>query len=54
MPTLSSSVLYSMQYFAEHGLGSLLVLEYLYFLFQVQDRRNNMQESLTLAVKEYQ
>ncbi|KAI6018020.1 hypothetical protein PISMIDRAFT_688843 [Pisolithus microcarpus 441] len=54
MPTLSSSVLYSRQYIAEQGLGSILVFEYLYFLLQVQNGRNNMQDSLTLAVKEYQ
>ncbi|KIK22643.1 hypothetical protein PISMIDRAFT_680059 [Pisolithus microcarpus 441] len=53
MPTLSISKQYSMQYVAEHGLGSILVFEYLY-LFQVQNGRNNMQEGLTLAVKEYQ
>ncbi|KIK22271.1 hypothetical protein PISMIDRAFT_680487, partial [Pisolithus microcarpus 441] len=54
MPTMSSSVQYSMQYYAEHGLGSILVFEYLYFLLQVQDGRNNIQECLNLAVKEYQ
>ncbi|KIK13873.1 hypothetical protein PISMIDRAFT_688366 [Pisolithus microcarpus 441] len=54
MPTLSSSMQYSRQYYAEHGLGSILVFEYLYFLLQVPDGRNNMQDCLTLAVKEYQ
>ncbi|KAI6014634.1 hypothetical protein EDC04DRAFT_2608985 [Pisolithus marmoratus] len=34
MPPLSDSVLYSMQYTAEQGIGTVLVLEYLYFLLQ--------------------
>ncbi|KAI6018549.1 hypothetical protein BKA83DRAFT_4313311, partial [Pisolithus microcarpus] len=54
MPMLSSSMWYSRHYYAELGLGSILVFEYLYFLLQMQDGRNNLQESLTLAVKEYQ
>ncbi|KAI6168244.1 hypothetical protein EDD17DRAFT_755539 [Pisolithus thermaeus] len=28
---------YSMQYIAEHGVGAILIFEYLYFLLQVQD-----------------
>ncbi|KAI5988202.1 hypothetical protein EDD15DRAFT_2371633 [Pisolithus albus] len=54
MPTFSSSMQYSRQYYAEHGLGSILVFEYLYFLSQVPDGSNHMQEFWTLAVKEYQ
>ncbi|KAI6106264.1 hypothetical protein EDD16DRAFT_194405 [Pisolithus croceorrhizus] len=34
--------------------GAILVFEYLYFLLQVQHGWCNLQESLTLAVKEYQ
>ncbi|KAI6115869.1 hypothetical protein F5141DRAFT_633091 [Pisolithus sp. B1] len=44
---------YSRQYIAEHGIGAILVFEYLYFLLQAQHGRHNLQESLTLAVKEY-
>ncbi|KAI6035734.1 hypothetical protein EDC04DRAFT_2193876 [Pisolithus marmoratus] len=43
MPTLSYSMKYSMQYTAEHGIGAILVLEYLYFLLQVKDQRNDLQ-----------
>ncbi|KAI6137511.1 hypothetical protein EDD17DRAFT_447191 [Pisolithus thermaeus] len=34
--------------------GTILVFEFLYFLLQVQGGWDNLQESLTLAVKEYQ
>ncbi|KAI6097634.1 hypothetical protein EDD16DRAFT_596921 [Pisolithus croceorrhizus] len=45
---------FSLQYIAEQGLGAILVFEYLYFLLQVQGGWDNLQDSLTLAVKEYQ
>ncbi|KAI6152703.1 hypothetical protein EDD17DRAFT_1635520, partial [Pisolithus thermaeus] len=54
LPTLSTSMQYSRQYIAEHGLGTILVFEYSYFLSQEQNRRHTFRESLTLAVKEYQ
>lgn len=54
MPMLSTSRQYSMQYIAEHGIGSVLVFEYLYFLLQVKNGSNHIQEDLTLAVEEYQ
>ncbi|KAI6106801.1 hypothetical protein EDD16DRAFT_1626511 [Pisolithus croceorrhizus] len=34
--------------------GAILVLEYLYFLLQLQNGSDSIQESLALAVKEYQ
>ncbi|KAI6029242.1 hypothetical protein PISMIDRAFT_683379 [Pisolithus microcarpus 441] len=54
MPMLSTSTQYSMQYIAEHGIGSVLVFEYLYFLLQFKNGSNHIQEDLTLAVEEYQ
>ncbi|KAI6168705.1 hypothetical protein EDD17DRAFT_637077 [Pisolithus thermaeus] len=54
MPMLSISMQSSRQYIAEQGLGAILVFEFLYFLLQVQGGWHNLQEGLTLAVKEYQ
>ncbi|KAI5980438.1 hypothetical protein EDC04DRAFT_79275 [Pisolithus marmoratus] len=54
MPTLSHSMKYSMQYTAEHGIGAILILEYLYFLLHVKDPRNDLQVALDLSVDEYQ
>ncbi|KAI6022295.1 hypothetical protein BKA83DRAFT_4126019 [Pisolithus microcarpus] len=48
MPTLSSSMQYSMQYYAEHALDGET------WLMIVQGGRNNFQECLNLAVKEYE
>ncbi|KAI5999100.1 hypothetical protein EDD15DRAFT_2363126 [Pisolithus albus] len=44
---------YSRQYIAENGIGAILVFEYLYFLLQVKDGRNDLQEDLNFAVDEY-
>ncbi|KAI6128635.1 hypothetical protein EDD16DRAFT_72936 [Pisolithus croceorrhizus] len=54
MPTLSTSKTYSMQYIAEHGIGSILVFEYLYFLLQARSVESILQEHLNLAVETYQ
>ncbi|KAI6002678.1 hypothetical protein EDC04DRAFT_1039011 [Pisolithus marmoratus] len=54
MPPLSDSVLYSMQYTAEQGIGTTLVLEYLYFLLQGKDGQIDVQAVLDLAVAAYQ
>ncbi|KAI6000264.1 hypothetical protein EDC04DRAFT_1070728 [Pisolithus marmoratus] len=43
MPTLSNSMENSLQYTAEHGIGAILVLEYLYFLLQIKDQRNDLE-----------
>ncbi|KAI6004570.1 hypothetical protein EDC04DRAFT_1015076 [Pisolithus marmoratus] len=54
MPTLSNSKEYSLQYTAEQGIGAILILEYLYFVLQVKDQRNDFQVALDLAVHVYQ
>ncbi|KAI6148778.1 hypothetical protein BKA82DRAFT_992678 [Pisolithus tinctorius] len=39
----------------EHGIGSILVFEYLYFLLQINEGScDDVEECLILAVKEYQ
>ncbi|KAI6113457.1 hypothetical protein EDD16DRAFT_1897089 [Pisolithus croceorrhizus] len=43
-----------MQPIAEHGVGSILVFEYLYFLLQAKNSRDDLQEDLTSAVEKYQ
>ncbi|KAI6010292.1 hypothetical protein EDC04DRAFT_2769900 [Pisolithus marmoratus] len=54
MPTLSTSRKHSMESIAEHGIGCLLVFEYLYFWLQGSKARNDLQKNLTWAVEEYQ
>lgn len=52
MPILSISMPPEMKSLVEHGIGSIIVFEYLYFLLQVKNR--DEQRSLTLAAEEYQ
>ncbi|KAI6022615.1 hypothetical protein EDC04DRAFT_3092751 [Pisolithus marmoratus] len=54
MPTMANSMQYSLQYTAEQGTGTILVLEYLYFLLQGKDGKHDVQVDLDLAVGEYQ
>ncbi|KAI6104273.1 hypothetical protein EDD16DRAFT_1699753 [Pisolithus croceorrhizus] len=54
MPTLSTSMQSSMQYVAEHGIGAVLVFEYLYFLLQARNAQRGLQEYLNLAIQTYQ
>ncbi|KIN93614.1 hypothetical protein M404DRAFT_487612 [Pisolithus tinctorius Marx 270] len=55
MPTLSPSLRSPMKYVVEHGIGSIIVFEYLYFLLQVnQAHQDDVAKHLTMAVKEYQ
>ncbi|KAI6023695.1 hypothetical protein BKA83DRAFT_4125201 [Pisolithus microcarpus] len=54
LPVLSSLVPCSMQYIAEHGIGSILVFECLYFLLQTRNAGHGLQEQLDLAVEIYQ
>ncbi|KAI6026843.1 hypothetical protein BKA83DRAFT_3171854 [Pisolithus microcarpus] len=53
IPTFSTTMQYSKQCIAENGIGAILVFEYLYFLMQVKDERNDLQEDMNLAVEEY-
>ncbi|KIK17282.1 hypothetical protein PISMIDRAFT_685397 [Pisolithus microcarpus 441] len=53
IPTFSTTMQCSRQCIAEDGVGAILVFEYLYFLLQVKDGRNGLQEDLNLAAKEY-
>lgn len=55
MPTLSTSMQCPIMYIAEHGIGSILVFEYLYFLMQVDPtHEHGVERHLKIAVKEYQ
>ncbi|KAI5990567.1 hypothetical protein F5J12DRAFT_475985 [Pisolithus orientalis] len=54
MPKLSPLMQSSMKFIAQHGIGAILVFEYLYFLLQGKGRKGDLQENLTLAVKHYQ
>ncbi|KAI6140828.1 hypothetical protein BKA82DRAFT_4362745 [Pisolithus tinctorius] len=54
MPTLAISPQPSMQFIAEHGIGSVLVFEYLYFLLQANKLNSDLQTDLNLAVTTYQ
>ncbi|KAI6099959.1 hypothetical protein EDD16DRAFT_494331 [Pisolithus croceorrhizus] len=54
MPKLFTTMTNSTLYVAEHGIGSILVFEYLYFLLQARDDQDGLQEHLTLAVERYQ
>ncbi|KIK17669.1 hypothetical protein PISMIDRAFT_685004 [Pisolithus microcarpus 441] len=54
IPTFSTSMQYSAQNIAENGIGAILVFEYLYFLLQVKQGRNDIQKDLNLAVKKYE
>ncbi|KAI6149800.1 hypothetical protein BKA82DRAFT_393771 [Pisolithus tinctorius] len=54
MPTLAISPQSSMQFIAEHGIGAVLVFEYLYFLLQANKLNSDIQTGLKLAVSMYQ
>lgn len=55
IPILSSSLKTSMAFIVEHGIGSILVFEYFYFLLQVnQENQAGVKKCMSLAVKEYQ
>ncbi|KAI6138111.1 hypothetical protein BKA82DRAFT_1004639, partial [Pisolithus tinctorius] len=54
IPHLSLSKKSSMKYIAQHGIGAILVFEYLYFLLQDKAREGDLQDNLTQAVKQYQ
>ncbi|KIO11971.1 hypothetical protein M404DRAFT_994048 [Pisolithus tinctorius Marx 270] len=53
MPSLATTQQSSMQHVVEHGIGALLVFEYLYFLLQEKTGRS-LRRCLAFAVNEYQ
>lgn len=54
MPMLSASMTSSMKFVVEHGIGCLLVFEYLHFLFQGKNGTRYLEEDLAVAVRAYQ
>ncbi|KAI6110681.1 hypothetical protein EDD16DRAFT_1609975 [Pisolithus croceorrhizus] len=54
MSPLSTSLQSPMMYIVEHGIGSILVFEYMYFLLQVNPDEKNVEKHFKIAVKEYQ
>lgn len=55
IPALSTSLKSPMRFIAEHGIGTILVFESLYFLLQVKkESQQDIQAHVTLAVEQYQ
>ncbi|KAI5996452.1 hypothetical protein F5J12DRAFT_772683 [Pisolithus orientalis] len=57
IPTLSTSREPSLKALAEHGIGCVIVFEYLFFQSQVKDEgtaRKDLQQDLTVIVRKYQ
>ncbi|KAI6141684.1 hypothetical protein BKA82DRAFT_1003432, partial [Pisolithus tinctorius] len=57
IPKLCTSQLHPLKTLVEHGIGCVIVFEYLFFQWQVKDRgstRKDLQQDLTLIVQKYQ
>ncbi|KIO00938.1 hypothetical protein M404DRAFT_745771 [Pisolithus tinctorius Marx 270] len=57
IPKLCTSQLHPLKTIVEHGIGCVIVFEYLFFQLQVKDRgptRKDFQQDLTLIVQKYQ
>ncbi|KAI6008887.1 hypothetical protein F5J12DRAFT_57838 [Pisolithus orientalis] len=57
IPELYTSQLHPLKALVEHGIGCVIVFEYLFFQLQVKDRgtiREDLQQDLTLIVQKYQ
>ncbi|KIN96736.1 hypothetical protein M404DRAFT_1006533, partial [Pisolithus tinctorius Marx 270] len=57
IPILCTSHLHTLNALVEHGIGCVIVFEYLFFQLQVKDRgttRKHLEQDLTLVVQKYQ
>ncbi|KAI5984577.1 hypothetical protein F5J12DRAFT_77158 [Pisolithus orientalis] len=57
IPALSTSQQHPLKALVEHGIGCVIVFEYLFFQLQVKDRgttRGDLPQHLTLIVQKYQ